>query len=221
MRARRQRQPVRPLHLHRPHAVRARLLRRRARRHVDLGLGPQLPDVAQRRRRLDEGAQLVARQRGPRVVGARQSPTASRIRSARTAWRRSASRACPPDPLVAGGIVGVDITGHIRLGSPNFMPKFQHTDQMQYLDTLTVAQGQPPVEVRRRHHGADEQRATSTFRRRAAISASPASSPATPFADFLLGYARQAELSNVHVVNQRRWSHGLLRPGRLACRPIG
>ena len=25
-------------------------------------------------------------------------------------------------------------------------------------------------------------------------------------ADFLLGYARGAELSNVHVVNQRRWS---------------
>ena len=34
----------------------------------------------------------------------------------------------PDDPRVAGGIVGIDIDGHIRLGSPNFMPKFQHTE---------------------------------------------------------------------------------------------
>ena len=45
----------------------------------------------------------------------------------------------PTNPRVVGGIVGIDITGHIRLGSPNFMPKFQHTDQFQYLDTLTLA----------------------------------------------------------------------------------
>jgi len=46
-------------------------------------------------------------------------------------------RGVPNDPRVIGGIVGMDISGHIRLGSPNFMPKFQHTQQMQFLDTLT------------------------------------------------------------------------------------
>ena len=34
----------------------------------------------------------------------------------------------PNNPAVAGGVIGVDITGHLRLGSPNFMPKYQHTD---------------------------------------------------------------------------------------------
>ena len=46
-------------------------------------------------------------------------------------------RGVPNDPRVVGGIVGIDISGHIRLGSPNFMPKFQHTEQLQYLNTLT------------------------------------------------------------------------------------
>lgn len=50
-------------------------------------------------------------------------------------------RGVPEDPRVAGGIVGIDIDGHIRLGSPNFMPKFQHTDQFQYLNTLTWLRG--------------------------------------------------------------------------------
>ena len=40
----------------------------------------------------------------------------------------------PNDPRVIGGIVGIDISGHIRLGSPNFMPKFQHTKQFQWLE---------------------------------------------------------------------------------------
>ena len=67
-----------------------------------------------------------------------------------------------------------------------------------------VAARQPPVQGRHRHHGADEQPSTSTSRRPAATCSSAASSPATPIADFLLGYARTAELSNVHIVNQRR-----------------
>ena len=44
-------------------------------------------------------------------------------------------RGVPNDPRVAGGIVGIDIDGHIRIGSPNFMPKFQHTSQYQWLNT--------------------------------------------------------------------------------------
>ena len=30
----------------------------------------------------------------------------------------------PNNAAVDGGVIGVDITGHIRLGSPNFMPKY-------------------------------------------------------------------------------------------------
>ena len=47
----------------------------------------------------------------------------------------------PNDPTVAGGIVGIDIDGHIRLGSPNFMPKFQHTSQVQWMNTTTWMRG--------------------------------------------------------------------------------
>ena len=144
--ARRQRQRLRPLHLHRPHAVRARLLRRHPRRHVDVGLGTQLPEVAQ-----------------PRSAAGRRCSAPSLVNEFRVSWargdlRRPAGsvrrrrhgaqigfRACPHDPLVAGGIVGIDITGYIRLGSPNFMPKFQHTDQVQYPEHAVVAARQPPA----------------------------------------------------------------------------
>jgi outer membrane receptor protein involved in Fe transport len=114
-------------------------------------------------------------------------------------------RGVPDDPVTAGGIVGVDIDGHIRLGSPNFMPKFQHTDQFQYLNTLTWLRGRHQIKF-----GADVMmpmknefydvaptrgnlRFQSTFTGNA-------------FADFLLGYANRAELTNVFVVNQRLWS---------------
>ena len=45
----RQRHPVRPLHLQRSLPLRAGLVRRRPRRHVDVGLGPELPEVARAR----------------------------------------------------------------------------------------------------------------------------------------------------------------------------
>ena len=111
----------------------------------------------------------------------------------------------PNDPRTAGGIVGVDIDGHIRIGSPNFMPKFQHTEQFQYLNTTTWLRGRHQVKF-----GADimmpmeneyfdvaptrgNLRFQSTFTGHA-------------FADFLIGYANRAELTNVFVVNQRLWS---------------
>jgi hypothetical protein len=112
----------------------------------------------------------------------------------------------PANPAVAGGVIGVDISGHIRLGSPNFMPKYQHTDQFQYLDTLTWLRGDHTLKL-----GADimapmnneyvdipSTRGTLGFSGQFTGNA---------IADFLLGYARQAELSNVHVVNQRRHAY--------------
>ncbi len=114
-------------------------------------------------------------------------------------------RGVPNDPRTAGGIVGIDIDGHIRIGSPNFMPKFQHTDQFQYLNTTTWLRGRHQVKF-----GADVMmpmkneyfdvaptrgnlRFQSTFTGNA-------------YADFLLGFANRAELTNVFVVDQRLWS---------------
>ena len=111
----------------------------------------------------------------------------------------------PEDPRVAGGIVGIDIDGHIRIGSPNFMPKFQNTSQVQWLNTTTWMKGNHQLKF-----GVDlmmpmtneyfdvaptrgNLRFQSTFTGHA-------------FADFLLGYPNRAELTNVFVVTQELWS---------------
>lgn len=114
-------------------------------------------------------------------------------------------RGVPNDPRTAGGIVGVDITGHLRLGSPNFMPKFQHTDQFQYLNTLTWLRGRHQIKfgadvmmpMKNEYFDVAPTRGNLRFQ---------ATFTGNAFADFLLGYADRAELTNVFVVNQRLWS---------------
>jgi outer membrane receptor protein involved in Fe transport len=112
----------------------------------------------------------------------------------------------PNDPAVAGGVIGVDITGHIRLGSPNFMPKYQHTDSVQYLNTTTWLNGSHAVKfgtdimapMKNEYVDIPSTRGNLTFTGQFTGNA---------IADFLLGYARGAELSNVHVTNQRRYAY--------------
>jgi hypothetical protein len=114
-------------------------------------------------------------------------------------------RGAPADPRVVGGIVGMDIAGHIRIGSPNFMPKFQHTQQFQYLNTLTWLRGRHQVKVgadimapmQNEYFDVAPTRGNLTF---------TATFTGNAFADFLLGYAQRAQLTNVFVVNQRLWS---------------
>lgn len=111
----------------------------------------------------------------------------------------------PQDPRILGGIVGIDISGHLRLGSPNFMPKFQHTDQFQYLNTLTWLRGAHQwkfgadilMPMRNEYLDIPSTRGNLGFN---------GTFTGNAYADFLLGYAQRAELSNVHVVNQRLWS---------------
>ena len=62
----------------------------------------------------------------------------------------------PNDPLVAGGVLGITIDGYFggaglgRIGSPDFLPKFQHTNQLEFVDTLSWLKGDSPAQVRRR-----------------------------------------------------------------------
>lgn len=112
----------------------------------------------------------------------------------------------PANPAVLGGIMGVDIAGHIRLGSPNFMPKYQHTDQVQYLNTLSWLRGRHQFKF-----GADimlpmnnEYIDIPSTRGNLQFSGQYTGNA---LADFMLGWARTAELSNVHLVNQRRYSY--------------
>jgi outer membrane receptor protein involved in Fe transport len=114
-------------------------------------------------------------------------------------------RGVPDDPRVAGGIVGVDIDGHIRLGSPNFMPKFQNTSQVQWLNTTTWMRGSHQVKfgvdlmmpMRNEYFDVAPTRGNLRFQ---------STFTGHAFADFLLGYPNRAELTNVFVVNQELWS---------------
>ena len=111
----------------------------------------------------------------------------------------------PDDPVTAGGIVGVDIDGHIRLGSPNFMPKFQHTSQLQWLNTTTWLKGKHQwkfgvdimAPMTNEYFDVAPTRGNLRFQNTFTGHA---------FADFLLGYANRAELTNVFVVTQQLWS---------------
>ena len=68
-----------------------------------------------------------------------------------------------PEENRTGGIIGVDVQGLIRMGSPNFMPKYQHTDQMQFIDTVSWLQRSASVQARRGNYGSDDEQ----LRRRA------------------------------------------------------
>ena len=112
----------------------------------------------------------------------------------------------PDDPRINGGLMGMEISGFSpRWGSPDFMPKFQHTDQMQYVNTLSWLKGRHQYKF-----GAD-----FMLPMRNEYFDIPATRGQTKFngqftgdamADFLLGLPYEAQLSNVYVVDQRHWS---------------
>ncbi len=116
-------------------------------------------------------------------------------------------RGVPNDPRVIGGIVGMDISGHIRLGSPNFMPKFQHTEQMQFLNTLTWMRGRHQVKfgadvmapMKNKYFDVAPTRGNLTFN---------GQFTGNGLADFMLGYAQRAQLTNVFIVEQQLRSYG-------------
>ena len=116
-------------------------------------------------------------------------------------------RGVPNDPRVIGGIVGMDVSGHVRLGSPNFMPKFQHTEQMQFLNTLTWLAGRHQVKF-----GADVMAPMNNEYFDVAPTRGNLSFngqfTGNGLADFVLGYAQRAQLTNVFVVEQQLRSYG-------------
>jgi hypothetical protein len=117
----------------------------------------------------------------------------------------------PNDPLVAGGIVGTSIDGYFggpglgRMGSPDFLPKFQHTSQWEFLNTLSWLTGDHQLKfginvlapMKNEYMDIPSTRGTVRFRGRFT---------GNSVADFLLGYTSDAALSNVWVVDQRHWA---------------
>lgn len=112
----------------------------------------------------------------------------------------------PDNPLVSGGVIGVNFSagGYARIGSPNFLPKFQHTDQFEYVDTLSWLRGNHQFKfgvdimapMKNEYLDVPAMRGEVTFN---------SSFTGDALADFLLGYAQAAQLSNVFLVNQSHW----------------
>ena len=56
----------------------------------------------------------------------------------------------PSDPIVAGGLAGITIDGYFggpglgRIGSPDFLPKFQRTNQLEFPNTLSAPRTRSP-----------------------------------------------------------------------------
>ena len=150
------------------------------------------------------------------------------VNEARFSWSRSRSDAvhqafgiAPPpaaqipgmitDPIVAGGFPGISVNGYFggsglgRLGSPDFLPKFQHTDQFEYIDTLSWLRGTHAFKF-----GADiiapmnnEYMDVPATRGSMTFGGTFTGLSGSGMADFLLGYVSGFQLSNVYVVEQR------------------
>ena len=117
----------------------------------------------------------------------------------------------PNDPLIAGGIIGTSIDGYFgggglgRMGSPDFLPKFQHTSQWEFLNTLSWLKGDHQLKfginvlapMKNEYMDIPATRGSVRYRGRYTGNA---------VADFLLGYTSDAQLSNVFVVDQRHWA---------------
>ncbi|MGI8564952.1 MAG: TonB-dependent receptor domain-containing protein [Pyrinomonadaceae bacterium] len=119
----------------------------------------------------------------------------------------------PDSDVVQGGLPGVLISGFSpRLGSPDFLPKFQRSQQYQFTDTLAWTRGVHTIRF-----GADimaplkldyldvpNTRGRASFDGVYTQFAGGLTGTGAPLADFLVGTARVAALSNLLVVNQRR-----------------
>jgi hypothetical protein len=112
-----------------------------------------------------------------------------------------------PDENRTGGIIGVNIQGLIRIGSPNFMPKYQHTDQVQFTNSISVLRGSHQLKfgteimapLQNDYVDIPATRGDTTFNNNMFTGSG--------LADFLLGYATAVQLSNFHVVHQRQHAY--------------
>jgi hypothetical protein len=112
------------------------------------------------------------------------------------------------NPTVAGGLPGITIDGFFggsglgRIGSPDFLPKFQHSNQFEFIDSVSWVTGTHAVKA-----GADLMMPmTNQFMDVPATRGSLRfrnSFTGNAVADYLLGYVADLQLSNVWVVEQR------------------
>ena len=114
-----------------------------------------------------------------------------------------ALKGVPNDPRVAGGLAGINFsTGGYRLGSPDFLPKYQLTEQFQFTDTLTWSRNANQwkfgvdlmMPLKNTFLDVPATRGSVTFR---------PTFTGQVLGDFLLGYVADAQLSNIAETHQR------------------
>ena len=115
----------------------------------------------------------------------------------------------PEDPLFSGGVTGMNIIGYFgggaKIGSPNFSPKFQHTRQYEFLNTLSWLKGNHQFKfgvdvmapMKNEYLDVPGTRGDLTFR---------ATFTGNAVGDFLLGYVSDSLLTTSWVVDQRHWA---------------
>lgn len=122
----------------------------------------------------------------------------------------------PNNQEVQGGVPGVVISGFSpRLGSPDFLPKFQHSTQFQFTDTLAWTRGTHTLRfgadvmwpLRLDYLDVPATRGRVGFDGSYTQFAGGLAGTGAPLADFLVGWARNAALANVVIVNQRRYMY--------------
>ncbi len=122
----------------------------------------------------------------------------------------------PNSKIVQGGLPGILISGFSpRLGSPDFLPKFQHSQQFQYTDTLSWTRGvhafrfgvdvMAPLKLN--YLDVPNTRGRLTFDGSYTQFAGGLPGTGAALADLLAGTVRNAALSNLDVVNQRRYMY--------------
>ncbi|HET6956480.1 MAG TPA: carboxypeptidase regulatory-like domain-containing protein [Vicinamibacterales bacterium] len=112
------------------------------------------------------------------------------------------------NPLVAGGLPGIAIdtyfggSGLGRIGSPDFLPKFQHTNQFEFIDSVSWLKGNHAVKagvdfiMPMNNEFMDVPATRGSLRFRGTFTGNA-------MADYLLGYVSDLQASNVFVTNQR------------------
>jgi Carboxypeptidase regulatory-like domain/TonB dependent receptor len=122
----------------------------------------------------------------------------------------------PNSDVVQGGLPAILLNGFSpRLGSPDFLPKFQHSQQFQFTNTLSWTVGVhnfrfgadilAPVKVH--YLDVPNTRGRLTFDGSYTQFAGGLNGTGSAVADFLTGTARNAALSNLNLVDQRRYMY--------------
>jgi carboxypeptidase family protein/TonB-dependent receptor-like protein len=117
-------------------------------------------------------------------------------------------------PLYSGGIPGIDISarggtqtpggqsGFSRIGSPDFLPKFQKTNQFQLTDNVSITLGAHQLKLGTDIRGPMRNIYLDVPAVRGQFQFS-GERTGIGLADFLLGYPAQEQLTNLAVVDQR------------------